>query len=141
MISEELKKLIEKYNSQGKMQYRDGVTEEQIAAFEKEHGVTLPEKYKEWLQYTDGGYLFLPAGIQLYGVAHKPMIKNDDMDRPNDNYIVIGALSTGDPVLCETIGERISIYNHEAGRIEPDEIYPDFTAFIRDLNGILGLED
>ena len=47
MISEELKTLIEKINSQGKMQYRDGATEEQITAFEKGHGVTLPEKYKE----------------------------------------------------------------------------------------------
>lgn len=140
MISEELKALINKINSQGIMKYIDGATEEQISAFEKEHDVSLPVKYKEWLQHSDGGLLCLPGGIQLYGVAHKPIINIDDNDRPNDSYIVIGALSTGDPILCEKEGERISIYNHEAGRIEPDETYPDFYAFIGDLDGILGLE-
>jgi len=44
-------------------------TEEQIALFEKEHEVTLPLKYKEWLQYSDGGECFLPASVQFYGVA------------------------------------------------------------------------
>lgn len=141
MISEELKALIDKINGQGIMKYTDGVTEEQIAAFEKEHGVILPIKYREWLLHSDGGYLCLPAGIQLYGVAHKPIINVNDNDRPDKRYIVIGALATGDPILCEKEGEEISIYNHEAGRIESDEVYPDFFAFVGDLDGILGLED
>lgn len=148
MISEELKSLIEKINGQGIMRYSDGATEEQILMFEKEHKITLPTQYKEWLLYSDGGYLCLPAGIQLYGVSHKPMIcindntrPSDDNDQPSDRYIVIGALATGDPIICEKEGERISIYNHEAGRIEPDETYPDFYSFIGDLEGILGLGD
>lgn len=141
MISEELKALIDKINGQGIMKYTDGASEEQITAFEKEHGVILPVKYKEWLLHSDGGLLGLPGGIQFYGVAHKPIIDPDNNDRPNDSYIIIGALSTGDPILCEKEGEKISIYNHEAGRIEPDETYPDFYAFIDDLDGILGLED
>lgn len=141
MISEKMKALIDKYGQMGKMRFFEGASEEQIAAFEKEHGIVLPLKYKEWLQYSDGGELFLPAGIQLYGVAHKPVINVDDDDRPGKEYIVIGALCTGDPILCGISGERIAIYNHEAGRIENDEAYADFYAFIGDLDGILGLGD
>ena len=59
MISEELKKSIEKLNEQGKTHFLEGATEEQITQFEKEQGIELPEKYKEWLQHSDGGELFL----------------------------------------------------------------------------------
>ena len=65
----------------------------------------------------------------------------DDNDRPTEEYIVIGALATGDPILCERTGERISIYNLEAGRIEEDEIYEDFFAFLEDLYELLGLDE
>ena len=139
MISDELKSIIDQLNKQGKMSFLDGATEEQIANFEKEHKIKLPLKFKEWLFFTDGGECFLPAGIQLYGVAHKPLIDVNDNDRPNDNYIVIGALASGDPILCEKSREQISIYNHEAGKIESDETYLDFFSFLNDLYGLLGL--
>jgi len=139
MVSDELKAIVDKLKKQQNMILPDGATADQIAAFEKDHGVTLPTKYKEWLVAIDGGELHLPGGIQLYGVAHKPIIDVDDMDRPSDNYIVIGSLAMGDPILCEKSGERISIYNHEAGIIEADESYSDFFAFMHDLDGILGI--
>ena len=77
--------------------------------------------------------------MQFYGVAHKPLIDVDDPDRPDSGYIVIGALSSGDPILCEKEGERISVFNHEGGRIESDETYADFYAFIDALTEILGI--
>lgn len=83
----------------------------------------------------------MPAGIQLYGIEHKPLINIDNNDRPSDEYIVIGTLSSGDPILCEKAGEKIIIYNQEAGRIEDDEIYDDFMAFLNDLYDLLGIGD
>ena len=139
MEPKELKDIVEQLNKQGKMNFLDAATEEQIKKFEKEHEINLPLKYKEWLCFSDGGECFLPAGIQLYGVAHKPVIDVNDNDRPDDNYIVIGALSMGDPILCEKTGERIAIYNHEVGRIESDEIYLDFFSFLDDLFNLLGI--
>lgn len=139
MISDELNNIITRLNKQGKMNFLDAATEEQIAALEKEHEIKLPLKYKEWLLFTDGGECFLPAGVQFYGVAHKPLIDVDDNDRPNDSYIVVGALATGDPILCEKSRENISIYNHETGRIEADEKYEDFFSFLNDLYNILGI--
>ena len=139
MISEELKAIVDKFKEQGKMNFLDETTEEKILVFEKENDVTFPSRYKEWLLFSDGGELFLPAGIQLYGVEHKPLIDVNDNSRPNEDYVVIGALASGDPILCEKDGERIAIYNQEAGRIEDDEIYDDFIAFLNDLYDLLGI--
>ena len=139
MISEELKAIVDNYKNQGKMNFLDETTEEKISDFEKEHSVKLPAKYKEWLLFSDGGELFLPAGIQLYGVEHKPVIDVNNNDRPSNEYMVIGALASGDPILCEKAGEKIAVYNQEAGRIEDDEIYDDFIAFLNDLYDLLGI--
>lgn len=139
MISEELKAIINKLNDQGKMVFLEGSTEEQITQFEKDHEIALPEKYKEWLRYSDGGELFLPAGVQLYGVAHKPVIDVNENDRPDENYIVIGALASGDPVLCEKSGERISIYDHDAGGIDDELTYDNFFSFLNNLYDLLGI--
>lgn len=139
MISDELKSLVAQIKQQGKMSFVAGAKEEQIEEFEKKYDLKFPVKYREWLLFSDGGEFFLPAGVQMYGVAHKPIIDVSENDRPNDNYVAIGALASGDPILCEKGGERISIYNHEAGIIENDEIYEDFFAFLTDLHEILGM--
>ena len=121
------------------MNFCKETTENKILEFEKEHNIKLPAKYKEWLLFSDGGEFFLPAGIQLYGIENKPTIDVDNNDRPSEEYIVIGALASGDPILCEKAGEKIAIYNQEAGRIEDDEIYDDYIAFLNDLYNLLGI--
>ena len=141
MISDELKVIVDKFNEQGKMNFLEATTEEKITEFEQVLTVKLPEKYKEGLLFSDGGEFFLPAGIQLYGVEHKPVVNVDNNDRPSEDYIVIGALASGDPILCEKAGEKIAIYNQEAERIEDDEIYDDFIAFLNDLYDLLGIGD
>lgn len=139
MISEELKAIVDKFKEQGKMNFYEETTEEKILVFEKENDITFPSKYKEWLLFSDGGELFLPAGIQLYGVEHKPLIDVSDNSRPNEDYVVIGALASGDPILFKKDSEKIAIYNQAAGRIEEDEIYDNFIAFLNDLYDLLGI--
>lgn len=139
MISADLKPLVDKFNKQGKMSFLEETTEEKILAFERENKVTLPSGYKKWLLFSDGGELFLPAGVQLYGIDHKPFIDVNDDSRPSDDYIVIGAFALGDPVLCKKTGETISIYNQEIGEIDKELVYPDFIAFLNDLSELLGI--
>lgn len=139
MISNELQQIVDRFKEQGKMNFLEETTKEKISEFEKGHSVRLPEKFKEWLLFSDGGEFFLPAGIQLYGIEHKPVINIDNNDRLSDEYIVIGALASGDPILCEKSSEKIAIYNQEDGRIEEDEIYSDFMAFLNDLYDLLGI--
>lgn len=136
-LNNKLNLIIGKLEKQGKTSFLPKATEEQIIEFEKLNDIKLPERYKEWLLFSDGGEFFLPAGIQLYGVAHKPLIDVNDEDRPNSNYIVIGCLATGEPVLCEINSENIAIYNHESGRIEKDEVYNDFFDFLNDMEKII----
>ena len=139
MMSEEFKSIVDQLANQGKMHFIDAVSEEEILIFEKEQQIILPNRFKEWLQFSDGGELFLPAGIQLYGIKHTPLLNVNDKSRPSDEYIVIGALASGDPILCGMTDQKISIYNQEAGKIEEDEIYDDFIAFINDLRDLLGV--
>ena len=139
MISKELNEIIEQLKGLGKMRFLDSATESQIAEYELKNNIKFPLKYREWLLFSDGGSFYLPAGVQMYGVAHKPIIDVSDDDRPSTNYIVIGSLASGDPILCEKDSEKISIYNHEAGRIEDDEIYEDFFSFINNLYEFLGI--
>lgn len=138
-VNDKLRSYIAQTIGKGKMVFSERATEKQISEFEKSHGIILPAQYKEWLQISDGCMLFLPAGVQLYGVAHKPIINVDENDRPDDSYTVIGALATGDPILCQKDCDRISIFNHEEGRIEDDESYEDFYAFLSDLSNLLGV--
>ena len=139
MNSDEIKEIVEKLKEQGKMLFIEGATEEQISEFETSKDFNLPSQFRKWLLFSDGGLFFLPAGIQLYGVAHKPTINVNENDRPDDSYVVIGALATGDPILCQKDSEQISIYNHEDGRIEDDEVYDDFSAFLNGLYELLGI--
>ena len=139
MPHNDLDTIVNSLKLQGEMSFLPAATEAQINGFETNQSVNLPLKFKKWLLRSDGGEFFLPAGVQLYGVAHKPIINVNDNNRPNENYIVIGALSSGDPILCEKTREQISIYNSEAEKIEDDETYPDFIAFLNDLNGIVGI--
>jgi len=139
MISEELKNIVEQLQEKGKSAFLEGATEEQIASFEKENDIKFPSKYREWLLFSDGGECYLPAGVQFYGIAHKPLLIVENDNRPNDSYIVIGALASGDPVLCEKDGEKISVYDNETGTIDDELVYDDFFAFLNDLYDLLGI--
>ena len=139
MISDELKEIIDRIKDQGKTRFLEAATEEQIVQFEKDNGIQLPEKFKEWLLFSDGGEVYLPAGVQLYGVAHKPLINIEDNDRPDDNYIVVGALASGEPVLFKKNEEKFYIYDHESQGLDDDLTYDDFIALLNDLYDLLGI--
>jgi len=138
-VSNDPEAIADLLRSQGQMSLVAPATKALIRDFEVERGFQLPSQLKEWLLVSDGGDFFLPAGFQLRGVAHLPLIDVDDPDRPDEGYMVIGTLASGDPVLCEKSSERISIYNHEAGRIEDDEIFDDFFAFLNGLASVVGI--
>ena len=134
----DLEKLIKSF---GKCKLNEPATKEQIESFEKTNNVKIPNKYKEWLLYSDGGHICLPAGIQFYGVSQKPLIAMNSVDIPDDSYVIIGELSTGDPILFKKNSEQVAIYNQDGNKVESDEIYEDFEKFLNDIRNILGLED
>ena len=122
---------------QGNTTLHDGTTKEKISEFEKEHNVVFPSKVKDWLLFSDGGSFFEPSGLLLYGIEHEPIIDPDCYDIPGNNYVVIGTLGTGAVVLCRKSGEEILVCYQEMGKVEADEIYSDFIAFLNDLKNLL----
>ena len=102
-----------------------------LERFEEETGFKLPLAYE--LLMTSFGSSSHPQSVQMYRLDQKPLIDADDDDRPDDSYIVIGRMSNGDPVLCKSGEETISIFNHEAGIIEEDEVYPNLFVFLETM--------
>lgn len=135
-----LETLFKELTESGSLSPLEAATEDDVLAFEREHNITLPPQYKEWLLLTDGGELCPPAGIQLYGIAHGPLVNPNDQERPSDEYLVIGALCNGDPILLDKSGGNVAIYNLESRLIEEGESYENLPEFLSDLNGILGME-
>ena len=129
---ENIQEIIAMLREHGKMRFIVPATEEEISKYEKENGIVLPTQYRQWLMFSDGGELFLPASIQLYGVSHHPVIDVSDDWCPDDKHIVIGSTSWGDPILCLKNSEVISIFNHDTGCIEDDESWETFFAFLKD---------
>lgn len=139
-MKKEIEELIKKIEKTGKTLLVEKTSEDAVKKFEDKNKIQLPKQYKEWLLISDGGELYLPGGVQLYGVEHKPIIDINDNDIPSDEYVVIGALATGDPIVFKKGSEQIAIYNHELGVIDREETYENFTSFLEDLIKSFGSE-
>jgi hypothetical protein len=140
MITEELKKITDWLVSSGDMCFLAPAYDDDISRFEYINKITFPEQYKEWLMFSDGGEIFLPAGVQFYGVSHKPIIEVGDENIPFDECIAIGSLSNGDPIIFKNGYEEIAIFNKEANRIEKDEVFENFFGFLNEIESILDIE-
>ena len=108
--------------------FRDKATDSDIKEFENKYDIFLPSSFKEWLKIFDGGDF---ESFQIYVVAHKPLISFDDVIRPNEDYVIIGSFSNGDPIVFKIDEEEIDIYNLEAGVIEDEERYDNFEDFLK----------
>ncbi len=140
-MKHELNNIINKLNSAGTMMFFEGASERDILEFERSNNIKLPSELKEWYLYSDGGEFFLPAGLQLYGIKHKPILDTETPDKPNDDYLVIGRLSDGEPVLCKKDSNIISIYNHEKNVISSNETFSSFYEFLDSLPAVLGITE
>lgn len=139
MLSEGLMKALKMLFACGRMSFTSGATEEQIRAFEEREHVRLPSLYKEWLAYSDGGYLFLPGGIQLYGVGKGPFVGMGNRRGVPDDCMVIGVLMSGGLVLMKKDGGEVSVFYPDGCIAGLHETYPDFLVFLMaacDMYGI-----
>ena len=141
MISDDMRALEEKLVPRDDMRFPEEATDEEILAFEKNNNITLPLSFREWLCLHDGGEFYLPGGVQIYGVAHKPLINVAYGDRPDCEYIVIGRMSWGEPVVFKKGEEEIVIFDHESNDRDDDVRYQSFYSFLNGLYDLLGIEE
>jgi len=104
------------------MEFNKSATEKEIAEFEKRNKVVFTEAVKGWLKYTDGCRLF-DGTIQLYGVAHTPLIEINPKG-VEDGFIEIGAFNYGDSICIKN--EKSTIFLCGETTIE----YNDFEDFL-----------
>ena len=114
------------------MEFFPGAGDDEILQFERDNNFTLPEQVKEWLRFTDGCCLF-DTTIQLYGVAHKPIIDTSPKGVTED-YVRIGGFNFGDLVCISKNSPKIIQYGET--QIE----YEDFREFLEHVIEI-GMDD
>ena len=113
-------------------QLNPGATDAEISEFERSNGAVLPVSFRSWLEISDGGRLFLPEGIELYGVVHPPLLELDDPYTPEGGWLVVGMMPDTDLVLVSLTGEATVVYNREGGTFDDAVRYGDFLAFLED---------
>lgn len=74
-------------------EFHEPASESEIAAFERENGIVIPQSYKDFLVLSDGGELFGAVGnVWLYGVKATRFKIGDDFSDgmvPKD-FLILG---------------------------------------------------
>ena len=130
-LTEEIKEIIRLckiLESVYKFQFHAAATEEEISKWENEHGITIPESYKDWLRFSNGS-IIANETAHFYGTK---MIGCDDEYVPNE-YVVIGSLIGDGELLCfSKINGNIVSIDH--GKVFE---YGDFKNYLRFMISII----
>ena len=97
-LTEEIKEIVElskKLEKEYDFEYAPPATEEEISAWESEHGITIPETYKDWLRFSNGSAIRSELAV-FWGIK---MIGSCDQFLPND-LVSIGELIGDGEFLC-----------------------------------------
>ena len=97
-LTEEIKEIVElskKLEKEYDFEYAPPATEEEISAWESEHGITIPETYKDWLRFSNGSVIKNQLAV-FWGIK---MIGSCDQFLPND-LVSIGELIGDGEFLC-----------------------------------------
>ena len=97
-LTEEIKEIVElskKLEKEYDFEYAPPATEKEISAWESEHGITIPETYKDWLRFSNGSVIKNQLAV-FWGIK---MIGSCDQFLPND-LVTIGELIGDGEFLC-----------------------------------------
>lgn len=129
MATEKLKALISSIREitatdEYAMTFLPGAADEEIFAFEQEHGIVFPKLVANWLRFADGCCLF-DTLISFYGVARGQRISVQ-----GDGYICIGIFNYGDAVCVKSGSDQIYLCGETV--IEYGD-FNDFLALVMDI--------
>lgn len=120
-----------------RMFFVPGVSAEELDRYEQTQGVRLPEDFRQWLMFSNGGELFAP-GLVLLGIpaekwnlatANTPESR-EEYELPEDLYI-IGIQNYGDPICFDHETFEIVQWDHET--LEASCAWDSFRDFLEDL--------
>lgn len=118
-------------DTKAKMTFHIGASVSQITNYENETNNKLPNDFKEWLLFSNGGEIFVP-GTVLYGVDNNAksslLNENDDQKRGafslDDSLLVIGRFNFGDLLCIDLNCAEVVQWDHEE-----DEEYLRWNSF------------
>lgn len=108
---EEISNMSELFEDECKSDFFKGATETEIQHFEHKNKIIIPESYKSWLRFSDGGEIFNTL-VQFYGVAHKPFIKASYLDLPEDLVCIGSYIGDGQYVCFSKAKGNIVRFDH-----------------------------
>jgi len=133
-MNQTIQKLID---TNAPMRFKPGADAGAVEKYEQAAGITIPASYREWLDFSDGGEIFVP-GTEFYGVNADERFslysENDPKAREvfslDASMLIVGQLNFGDLVCLDVNSGEIIQWDHEL-----DEEYlrwTDIFSFIED---------
>lgn len=107
----EIVTMSKQYEDECKSDFFNGATETEIQEFEQKNEITIPEEYKNWLRFSDGGEIFYTL-VQFYGVAHKPFIKVTNTGLPEDLVLIGSYIGDGQYICFSKTNGNIVRFDH-----------------------------
>lgn len=124
------KKLENDYN----FEYNPPATEDEISTWENEHGITIPETYKDWLRFSNGSAIRSELAV-FWGVR---MIGSYGQFLPND-LVTIGEMIGDGEFLCFSKKTGKIIWEDHGNIDEYDSFNTLLTKVIPWIEGKTGL--
>lgn len=127
-VKERIEEIMECQKAGYVMRFFPPATDEEISDFEKKNDILIPESYKEWLRFSNGGYLFGFGGPHLYGTltASQTPIGDDFSNAmvPKE-YGIVGYWGSEHICYHKTTG-KFFFYEYE----EPSQYFDDFSGIL-----------
>ena len=136
-LTEEIKEIVElskKLEKEYDFEYAPPATEKEISAWESEHGITIPETYKDWLRFSNGSFIL----FDLMTTCDLEHISIDSEIVP-DNLIVIGTLIGDGELLCFSKNTGKIIWFDDGRTEEYDDLKPILLRIINLMQGKSGV--
>lgn len=136
-LTEEIKEIVElskKLKNEYDFEYAPPATEEEISTWESEHGITIPETYKDWLRFSNGSAIRSELAV-FWGIR---MIGSCDQFLPND-LVTIGEIIGDGEYLCFSKKTGKIIWEDHGNIVEYDSFNSLLVKVIPWIEGKTGL--
>jgi len=104
--------IYEKYKDElGNFKFAEPATEQEISAWEKTNGITLPESYKDWLRFSNGSTIDM-CTAEFFGLEKITKHSKYKTCLP-DEYVWIGnMIGDGEALLFSRLTGKIVRHDH-----------------------------
>lgn len=136
-LTKELKELVELcrklYPEYGEnlCRFAPPATEQEIAAWEQKNGINIPEKYKDWLRFSNGSIIRPIGNAEFYSLERLVIGINIEGIVNNDLIIIGNAIGNGTFILFSRTSGKF--YSEDHGELREFENFNQILNFLMDI--------